>query len=157
MAFTPVIDTDMTALFTVVNQQGEIVTIDLQEEASFSQHTLQQDMADHAAKYAYWSGMFSQVQRKQKEAEAYFEIVEARLSNAARHQLMQETGKAPAATTVASAIVPNQEYQDAKKSVSDWELTADNLKYFLKALDHRLSMMQQVSANTRKDIDNNIV
>lgn len=156
MSATPVVDLDTVAEFTVTDTQGNELTYNLTQELAISQATLQNDMYQHPAKYAYWAALYNAVQRKRREAEANFEVVRATLSNKARADIKAETGKPATAGAVTDAIIPEEEYQEAQRAVSDWELKEDELKYLMKAFDHRLSMLQQLSANSRKDMENNI-
>lgn len=148
------VDADTVAKFSVLNSiTGEYLTYDLQKELEINEYQLEDQMMEHASKYALWSSYSVVAERYEHACETELEVAEANADSLAREQLNARGIPKPTVGQVNAEIALNEDVYAAKTKLSEAKGYASSLKYILKALDQRKDMLVNLSAQHRKSME----
>ena len=148
------VDADTVAKFSVLNSiTGEYITYDLQKELEINEYQLEDQMMEHASKYALWSSYSVVAERYERACETELEVAEANADSLAREQLKARGIPKPTVGQVNAEIALNEDVYAAKTKLSEAKGYASSLKYILKALDQRKDMLVNLSAQHRKSME----
>lgn len=143
------LDSDTVAKLSFRDSQGEIFTIDIQEELSMSEATFSDDLVKQPARYAWWGTVLSQTKEKLRESEDNMTFIRAQASNEARKVLGKPTVKA-----VDDFVESEDQYREAKEDYLWWSGRVDMIQYVVRAYEQRMNALVQLGAQLRHQLDN---
>jgi hypothetical protein len=119
---------------------------DLMKELKIDRHNLDKELLRQPSRYAFWAALYATVSARvallqekldQKEAELF--IFYARNKKAKR------------VSDIKFHVLRNSDFQELRARLRKWQDSERTLKYAERAFTQRLSALQTVSANVRRE------
>lgn len=127
-----------------------IKTHDLNAELKIRLDALDHDMEVAADKYGRWTGLLARVSGKVAKLEEVMEKLQADLFIRYANML-REGQKGTRITDIRYYVVRNSKYQRLHRKLRKWQDSERLLKFAERAFTQRLSMLQSLNANQRKE------
>lgn len=122
----------------------QIRKANLTEELKVDRFNLDRAIERQAGLYGWWASLYSEVASRVKRIEDRLERLEAEL-------FVRYSKEKVKSTQIKYRIRLNKDYQKLQDRKRRWERAERVLKHAEKAFDQRASMIQTLSANTRKE------
>jgi hypothetical protein len=113
----------------------------------FTEITIDAEISKQASIYSYYYGLMSYAKREHSNLEA--DLV--RLTSSLRKGYKAETTAKLTAKDLDDLVFSSSEYISTIKDVNNAEFKYNMLKGLVRALEHKKDMLQQASANKRKE------
>lgn len=135
---------------TVIDQNGNKETVNLQEELVIDEHNIGEELHNQPRKYVYYTSLLEKVRAYLESADLALEMEHARLYEPSRVHVLENTGKNPTKDQISSHIMNQTSFQEKKEQVVILESSVKNLQYVVKAFEQRKDMLIQLSTRDRK-------
>lgn len=145
-------DKNTVATMDFKDASGQVFTMDLQQELSFSEHTFNQDLMNQASRYAWWSSVYIHAKQFLESARLNLEKVSAEVAIHQRSTL-EAQGKKFTKDVVTDYVSTSAEYLEARNILMFWDARVNSLNFILKAFDQRNTSLTQFGAQYRRELD----
>lgn len=125
----------------IIDENGQYVSFDLQNELKVNESNLLQEMLQQPSKYIYWASLLEKINYFQEVKEIELETKIAQLDKSAREQCKTDDVK-PTKDIVDAYIKRHPEYLTAKKTVQHYEYISSRIARIVKAFEQRKDMLQ---------------
>jgi len=122
----------------------QVHKIDLLQELKIDRNNLDRELLRQPARYGFWASLYSVTASKVAYLEEKREYLEAKL-------FKEYSVKGIRVTDVKLRVLRNEEFQQLTSRLRVWKDAERTLKYAERAFTQRLSALQTVSANVRRE------
>lgn len=122
----------------------DVHQVDLLKELKIDKNNLDRELLRQPARYGFWASLYSTVSAKVAFLQEKRDYLEAKL-------FKSYSVKGVRVTDVKLAVLRNEEYQALTSKLRHWQDAERTLKYAERAFQQRLSALQTVSANVRRE------
>jgi len=134
-----------------INLEGKEYSLNYMEELKCSEDTINEDLKDQPALFAWYAVLQELAEAAYQEAKAALDMIVANLDAEIRQELLKK-GKFTE-TMVRNAIILHKDYQEANKHVIEIKKTLGLIKGIKEAFYHRKDMLVSLASNMRVAAD----
>lgn len=122
---------------SVVDETGQRVDFDLQQELSINEYNYEMEMLSQPAKYVYWSSLLEKLRLYEEQAELELETLIGELDQQARAEIEK-----PTKDSVDAYMKRTEAYKLAKEKINYYKYVVKRVQFVVKSLEQRKDMLQ---------------
>nr|DAI05814.1 MAG TPA: recombination, repair and ssDNA binding protein [Herelleviridae sp.] len=137
----------------IVDDNGEVVVHDLQEELQVNEFNVRTAFLEQPAKYTYWTSILERLRMYQENYELQAEKKKAELYEPSRIALINMGVAKPTKDQIEAQIMLDDEFYKLKQSIVNLSYNVKQLQYVVKAFEQRKDMLIQYGADLRREFE----
>lgn len=122
----------------------DIHKADLMRELKINPHSLDKELQRQAAKYAFWSSLYSVVAAKVSKLQEMLDNLEAKL-------YVKYSGTVSRTTDIKLHVKNNKKFRALRARLRRWSDSERTLRFGVKSFEQRKDLLMALNANRRAD------
>lgn len=137
----------------IIDDNGEVVTHDLQTELQVNEFNVRTAFLEQPAKYTYWTSILERLRMYQENYELKAEKKKSELYEPSRVALINQGVAKPTKDQIEAQIMLDEDYYKLRQSIVNLSFNVRQLQYIVKAFEQRKDMLIQYGADLRREYE----